>query len=205
MVDFSTFGIADEYMKQPGIAGKYSGLLIIAASGRCVWNDLEKAGMARNDNEFPHIMCVNDMIMYYPGRVIHAYSNNHEYLPKWLAARRDQYLTRWECITKTHSNRRGSCASNKNDYIWPWPGHGTSLLGAVYTGLALGYDQIWICGGPLDDSGRFFEPPWVKSNFEHEIADRDGEIKYWGNAKRRIFEDKVRSFSGRTMDLLGYP
>ena len=199
MVDFTTFGISEEFMKFPDIAGTYHGKLIIVSSGRCVWDDLEKAGMKLNDDEFPHIMCVNDMIMYYPGKVIHAYSNNHKYLPKWIEARRDQYVTRWEGRINTHSNKMGG------RYTWPWPGHGTSSLGATYTGLALGYEPVWLCGVPLDDSGRFFEPPWATSNFVHEVADRDGGIKYWSNARDKIFAGKVKSFSGRTKILLGEP
>ena len=186
-------------MKFPDIAGTYHGLLIIAASCRCVWDDLEKAGMVKNDDPRPHVMCVNDMIMYYPGKVNHAYSNNHAFLPKWIEARRDQYVTRWETIRNTHSNKMGG------RYTWPWPGHGTSSLNAIYTGLALGYDPIWLCGVPLDDSGHFFEPPWLKTNFVREVADRDGGIKYWSNAANKIFENKVKSFSGRTKDLLGEP
>lgn len=199
MVDFSCFGIDPKYMKFPEIAGTYSGILIIASGGRCVWKDLEKAGMAKNHDPYPHVMCINEMIMFYPSRIEHAYSNNHKYLPKWIDTRRDQYLTRYEGKIHTHSNKMGG------KHTWPWPGHGTSSLNAVYTGLALGYDQIWLCGVPLDDSGHFWEAPWEKTNFIHEVADRDGEIKYWGNAARKIFEAKVKSFSGRTKDLLGEP
>ena len=199
MTDFSSFGIDPKYMKLPDIADTYSGVLIIAAGGRCVWDDLEKAGMAKNHDAFPHVMCVNEMIMFYPSVVNHAYSNNHAFLPKWVDTRRDQYQTRYECKIKTHSNKTGG------QYTWPWPGHGTSSLNAVYTGLALGYDQIWLCGVPLDDTGHFWEAPWEKTNFVREVADRDGEIKYWGNAARNIFDGKVKSLSGRTKDLLGSP
>ena len=202
MAKWETFGISPEFMKFPEIAGRYSGRLIIVASARCVWDDLEKAGMAKNHDTGPgacDIMCVNDMIMFYPGKIEHAYSNNHRYLPKWEAARRDQYITKYGGPIHTHSNKNGG------RHTWPWPGHGTSSLNAVYTGIALGYDEIWLCGVPLDDSGHFFEAHWEKTNFTREIADRDGEIKYWANAKRNIFDNKVRSLSGRTKKLLGSP
>jgi len=199
MVDFTSFGIDQKYMIMPEIAGTYSGLLIIASGGRGVWDDLKRAGMARNHDATPHVMCVNEMIMFYPGDITHAYSNNHRFLPKWIETRRDQYQSRYEKRIQTHSNKKGG------EHTWPWPGHGTSSLNAVYTGLELGYDKIWLCGVPLDDSGHFWEAPWEKTNFVHEVADRDGEIKYWSNAKKNIFEDKVWSFSGRTMNLLGLP
>jgi hypothetical protein len=199
MPNWLTFGIDEKYMGFPEIAGKYSGRLIIASGGRCVWDDLERIGMAKNHDPHPHIMCINEMIMFYPGRVEHAYSNNHSYLKKWVDTRRDQYLTRYGDIKNTHSNKTGG------KWTWPWPGHGTSSLNAVYTGIALGYTDIVLCGVPLDDSGHFWEAPWEKSNFVHEIADRDGEIKYWANANRKIFEGKVKSMSGRTRELLGEP
>ena len=186
-------------MKFPEIAGKYEGLCFIIGSARCVWQDIEKAGLANNDDNTFDVMCVNDMIMHFPGRMEHAYSNNHGYLPKWIFARRDQYLTRWEHRTHTHSNKVGG------KWTWPWPGHGTSGLNAVYTAIALGYTDIRLCGIPLDNTGHYFEPPWGKSNFHNEIPDRDGKMKYWENASKRIFRGRIKSYSGRTRDLLGEP
>ena len=93
--------------------------------------------------------------------------------------------------------------------VWPWPGHGTSSLNGCYTGLALGYDEIVLCGAPLDDSGHYFDPPTWHTNFVREIpdVDRGGVIqpRYWSEAKARIFDGKVKSMSGRTRDLLGAP
>lgn len=194
---FECFGIAK--LRFPEIAGTYTGTLVIAASGRCVWEDLERYGMAKNHDDHPHIMAVNDMIMYYPGRIDHAYSNNHAYLSKWCEARRDQYLTKYGPVKHTHSNKTGG------RHTWPWPGHGTSSLNAVYTGIGLGYDRIILCGVPLDDSGHFFEPPWIGTNFVAEVRDRDGGPKYWKNARDRIFKGQVQSMSGRTRELLGAP
>ena len=190
---FECFGIAD--MTLPKIAGTYKGLLYIVGSGRCVWDDMEKAGLKNNDDDTYDVLCVNDMILHYPGRVKHAYSNNHTYLPKWVDARRDQYVSRWDNKIHTHSNKVGG------KHTWPWPGHGTSSLNAVYTGLALGYDEIRLCGVPMDNSGRYFEPMWMKSNFQNEIPDRDGKMRYWENAAKRIFDNRVKSYSGRTKPL----
>ena len=57
-MNWDSLGIAD--LSMPKIAGTYSGLLIIVAGGRCVWDDLDKAGMAKNQDH--DIMCVNDII-----------------------------------------------------------------------------------------------------------------------------------------------
>ena len=180
---------------------KYTGILIIAGCGRCVWEDLEKAGVARNEDH--DILCVNSMVEHYPGRVEHVYSNDHRLLPHWVGARRPKFIRNWEQVKHIHSN---NTAPRGGGNVWPWPGHGSSGLNAVYTGLALGYDQIWLCGIPLDDEGHYFDAPWIKTNFTHEVGSREnGDIKYWSNAARRIFDGKVKSFSGRTKELLGEP
>lgn len=193
-MELDSLGITGEL---PEIAGKYEGLLIIAAGGRCVWDDIEKTGQAKNSEV--DVMCVNDIIMHYPGKVTHAYSNDGRWLPKWLAARRELHNARWESPLISHSLIQGG------KYLWPWPGHGTSSLNAVYTGLGLGYDEIWLCGAPLDNSGHYFDPPWIGSNFENEVAPRDDGPRYWEHAAKNIFQGKVKSFSGRTKDLLGEP
>lgn len=197
MEEFDSLGISEITHRFPAIAGTYSGLVFVVGSGRCVWDDLERAGMKENEDDHKHVMAINDMIMHYPGKVDHAYSNNHTWLPKWIEARRDQYLTRWGTVKHTHSNWTGG------KHTWPWPGHGTSGLNAVYTAVALGYQDIRLCGIPLDDSGHYFEPAWKKTNFVREVADRNGQIKYWSNAKKHIFNGKVTSYSGRTRQLLG--
>ena len=162
-----------------------TGKLIIVGSARCVWDDLEKTNLNVD------VMAVNDMIMHFPGPLKHAYSNDQKMLPHWINARRPRYIIDWG-RPKAYSCNAG----------WPWPGHGTSSLNAVYTALALGYDEIILAGIPLDNSGHYFDPPWVKSNFENEVSTRDGEIRFWANAARNIFDGKVKSLSGRTKELL---
>ena len=189
--------LAVDYQKD--ITGKYSDKkLIIAATARCVWDDLERlGGLDKYD-----VMCVNDMIMHYPNPVRHAYSNDWKMILKWTQARRPQYQKLDERHIITHS-----CFGETASFHWPWPGHGTSSLNAVYTGLALGYNEIILCGVPLDNSGHYFDPIWVKTNFEREVpyVERHGDhqIKNWQNARDKIFEGKVKSMSGRTKVLLG--
>ena len=195
VLNWDSLGIAD--MSMPKIAGTYSGLLIIAAGGRCVWDDLDKAGMAKNQDH--DVMCVNDIIMHYPGPIEHAYSNDATWLKKWIDTRRQLLTRHYGPVKHTHSVKSGG------RHTWPFPGHGTSGLNAVYIGLALGYERIWLCGLPLDDSGHYFDAPWIKSNFVREVSDREHGPRYWENAEKRIFKGKVKSFSGRTRKLLGVP
>jgi hypothetical protein len=173
---------------------------VIVAGGRCVWDDMALLGVQGDANGGWHVLAVNDMVMHYPGAIKHHYSNDHRMMPHWLAARRPLYVRKWGPVKYTHSCRVGG------KYSWPWPGHGTSTLNAVYTALALGYSTVVICGAPLDNSGHYFDPPWIISNFENEVGLREnGEMMYWAEAKKRVFGGKVFAMSGRTRTLLGAP
>ncbi len=197
--NWTRLGIDPAYLQErfPKLAGQFSGLLYIVGSGRCVWDDLERAGMAKNHDAHNHVMALNDMISYYPGELNHAYSNDRESLPEWLANRRRRNAV-WGPPKHVHCFHHGPYNA------WPWPGHGTSGLNAVYTGLALGYEEIRLCGVPLDNSGHFFDPPWLESNFGNSVRD-DGTIPFWSNAAASVFEGRVKSYSGRTKALLGEP
>lgn len=187
---------ADLYRKYEG-QGKR---LLIVGGGRCVWDDIASLGFHPSaDNGGYDVMCINDIVMHYPGKVTHFYSNDHRWIPHWLNARRELLYRKFgQPIPYVHSCRTGA------RYNWPWPGHGTSSLNGVYTGLAMGYERIVLAGVPLDDSGHYFDPPWVTSNFTREVAlMEDGQMMYWANAKRRHFGGKVFSQSGRTRELLG--
>jgi hypothetical protein len=175
--------------------------LVVVAGGRCVWNDLALLNIRGENSEGWHIMCINDIVMHYPGKVDHHYSNDHRMMPPWISARRPNHVRRFGNPKYTHSCRVGG------KYSWPLPGHGTSTLNGVYAGLAMGYDPIVICGAPLDDTGHYFDPPWVVSNFCREVGEKEsGEMMYWAGAKKRVFGGKVYSMSGRTKELLGgYP
>ncbi len=175
----------------PEIHGSRSGRCVVIGSAACVWQDLAAIKPPYE------VVCVNDIIMHYPGPVTHAYSNNHHYLERWRDARRDQFNAKYGPVELTHSNIQGG------DVTWPWPGHGTSALGATYTALALGYDDVILCGVPLDDSHRYFEPPWLSANFIREVPHKgDGSIKYWASAAEKVFEGRVRARSGRLVELL---
>lgn len=195
----SNLGITLAY---PHIAGKYSGKLLIVASGHTVWSDLEryKFGEREDAIRFPgDVMAVNDVGMHLPCELTHWYSNDWKMLPLWARARRPR-------LVKVHQKKieLHSCFSEIG-HKWPWPGHGTSSLNAVYTGLALGYEEIILAGVPLDNGGHYFDPPWVRTNFENEVPTRDGQLRYWKVAKTQVFDGRVKSLSGRTKELLGTP
>jgi len=194
------FGLRAD-VHNPPLVGKFAGPLLLIGTARCVWDDLEPYR-----NTTTPAMCINDIGMHYYGRLVHWYSNDHKMLQYWVPARRPRY--------KEADAQRGdrqyvhSCnEGGGGKYHWPWPGHGTSSLNACYTALALGYEQIILCGVPLSDGGHYFDPPWVKTNFENEVKKDPvyGESRFWLNARDLIFDGKVKSMSGRTQEMLGAP
>lgn len=199
--EFSALGLAN--MDFPSIKGRYSGKLLIVAGGRCVWDDIKELGLAvpcKHGAEAIEwdgdVLCVNDVGMHFPHRVDHWYSNDGKRLPLWRQARRPNFRFREEI--QLHSFM--VTPPNSGIWKWPWPGHGGSGLNSVYTGLALGYDDITICGMPSDDSGHYFDPPWVQTNFTKEVPPQvDCEVnRWWKTANNRIFKGRVRAVSGRT-------
>ena len=133
-------------------------------------------------------MCVNDIIMHYPGEINHAYSNDNRWLNKWVEARRPRYVME-QIKPALHSCNQGDGIT-----VWPFPGHGTSGLGAVYVGLGMGYDEIILCGIPMDGSGHYFDPPSKTTNYV-------SGMRFWQNLPK--ISRNVKSMSGNTKELLG--
>ena len=172
--------------------------LVIVGSSRCVWDDLEQLLPVTCD-----VMAVNDMIMHYPGKLAHAYSNDFDMLNNWVAARRPMFK---QLDGKVRAHCCFPCSGAEIHNV---KGHGSSGLNAIYVGLELGYDHITVCGVPLDNNGHYFDAPWIRTNFENEIPTRNrpgaDQIRFWSRAKETVFKGKVFSMSGRTGDLLGRP
>ena len=189
MARWDLLGVSENQF--PKIRG--SGPLIVGG-GRCVWEDFNKLGRKWDGD----VLTVNDITMHFPLRVKHAYSNDKFMLPRWVSARRPRYRINFEESINLHS-------CNEAKYQWPFPGHGSSGLNACYVGVGMGYSSIILIGIPLDNSGHYFDPPWVQTNFEREVPQgRVTGVRYWENAVK-IFDGKVKSMSGRTRELFGEP
>lgn len=170
------------------------GLLLIVGSARGVFDDLD--ALLTNDGNYYRtpmdVMCLNDMVIHFPGKVDHVYSNDEKWLSKWVEARRPRTVKDHPGVILQHTCQKGL----GKHIVWPWPGHGTSGLNAVYTGLALGYDQIILAGIPMDGSGHYFDPPWKDTNYQPSG-------KYWKMAAQKVFDGKVKSLSGQTREIIG--
>ncbi len=195
--------------KFPDIAGKYQGRnLVVCGDAIGIWSDLEEFGCRRDvhrgsvEKNGWDFLTVNKLIETFPGNVEHSYSNEPSVLVRFIAARRCEYTREFEGPRHTHSISQGT------KWVWPFGGHGTSGLGAVLTGLGLGYDHIVICGMPLDDGPHNGEPPWRKCAFKTSEAAGNvntGMNSHWKKAIELAFEGRVKSMSGRTREWLGAP
>lgn len=176
--------------------GTCSGPLLIAGSGRCVWDDAREYF----DGCFPGaVMCVNDIGMHWPTPFDHWYSNDWRMLQHWFHARRPRYRMEFDNAIRLHT-----CSELIGATVWPWPGHGSSSLNAVYTGLALGYEPIVLAGVPLDDSGHYFDPPYQTSAESKTNFHREGTLKPWRQFAPYV-KGQVFSMSGNSREILGGP
>jgi len=153
--------------------------LIIVGSGRCVWDDLEQLLPIECD-----VMAVNDAIMHYPYKLTHAYSIDNSMLNEWVAARRPWHkkldgLVRKHCMFK--------CPNAERQILKV---HANSGINAIHRGLDLGYTEIIVCGVPVDNSGHYFDPPWIETNY-----DKEKDHLHYCHAPE--FEGKVYFMSGR--------
>ena len=181
--------------------------LVIVGSGRCVWDDLEQLHTFRTKEITDDVMCINDMIMYYPGNITHCVSCDAPMLHKWWDARRPPYKTSFAQPPRFHTVDNDQGVPKVE--TWKFQGGGTSGLLACFVGLQLGYDDIILCGVPIDNTGHFWEAPWGKTNFNREINDIHGRIRgdsrrYWTKAKEK-FAGRVTSMSGNTKLIFGPP
>jgi hypothetical protein len=172
-----------------------------------VWADLEAFGcrVDHRQGASPRkeggwdFLTVNKAVETFPGNIEHAYSNEPALLMRFIAARRSEYSASSPArCTSTPATAEGAM------HRWPWGGWGTSGLGACFAGVGMGYDQVVLCGVPLNDGPHNGEPPWRKGGFTREAASTaDGAMNPTGSAPgapRKIF-----SMSGRTREWLGAP
>lgn len=180
----------------PAIAGKCGGHLVIIGSGQCTWEDTARAfKLFENAGVKPNIMAINVAFLGLEWLfrndkidINHFVSLHKEYLTL-----RDIYV-KGRC--KTHCTSSGPFV----DYVWQYHGGGSSGLFALKVGLLLGYSKIVICGIPVDDTPRFYDPPWV--GIRSGIWDR-AVLLEWDSM--RHLASKIKSMSGNSKKVFGEP
>lgn len=169
----------------------YSGRLVIAGGGRSVLPDMERIGNWGDDADW---MAINDVGMFLP-RVDHWFSIHGECFPEWANVRRLNH----DCHDIKYHSKQGS----KTVCIeWPILPNWGPLGGqaACLVALALGYDEIVLCGVPGDDSGHFYPA----HNRRGQKTNRDfGEYDAAYKQIKLFSGGRIRSMSGKTKDIFG--
>ncbi len=166
----------------------FSKNLIIAGSAPCLFEDYQKAQSFFDKYD---IMAINMSVICFDN-VKHLFSLHADRIKGFLEIGKFRTLSH----IHTHSIRKAEGVEN----VWSFRGDygGSSSLIACLVGLGLGYGKIILCGAPLTSERRFYDTLDYKS----EVGDRATLIA-WQLRKSQL--KNVRSMSGRTKDLLGYP
>lgn len=174
------------------VAASSPPLAIVVGGAECVWDDLGriKTGMTlRNETWF----LVNDMMAEYktdPGRPVIAVTLHPPKLNDWLAERARNGLPRPDAVW-AHRPANELVTNHTEDWA------GSSGLFAVKVARQLGFEQIILCGVPMQVEQRHFirREPWGAA-----MAFRAG----WERHRANI-APYVRSMSGWTKELFGEP
>jgi hypothetical protein len=189
----------------PRVAGLFSGRLILCGAARCLWDDLKKAGGVDGAD----LMCINQAGLHMPYEFEHWVSVHGE-LFQWLVPLRNNgkgYIMHGKDNHRVEhrATLSGIMTHSVDQYplvshVWPISNVGTSSMFGARVGLALGYEQIILCGVPIDGTGHFFEAP-----FHKQLVDfKESALRFWQDALSE-FKGKVFSMSGNTRELLGEP
>jgi hypothetical protein len=180
---------------------KHRDRLLVVCPGRNVWEDVEKSGWDRGLGM--DILCVKDILAHFPGSVLHGYSTHPGQLKHIVNLRRSRRKIMAKQTTPIflHSGDE----QGPGVHCWRIPAYGCSGLSATVIGLLLGYHHIVLAGCPLDESGHYYDAPWMKTSLERQFPSGPGGPKLWETVAREVFDGKVKSLSGRTKELLGGP
>lgn len=154
---------------------------LVACPGRCLWDDLKDLNHSGMD-----VLCVKDAIIHFPGAIQHGYCHRADHCEVMLKARSMRGISTRKQGNPVMGHSSGQTRA-QGIHGWNLPGRGGSGLGGVLVALALGYKHVHVIGNPLDDSGHYYDPPWVKSPYT-------GGVKHWKNAER-IFNGRVSCVS----------
>jgi len=175
--------------------------VLILGSAKCLWSDyIEAVKLAK----FDAVCAVNQSGCHFPDRIDYWCTLHPEKLLKWQQYRHDEgYSNDYVSISheKPETFELGKAYPRIDKRVdFRYPGmteSGSSGLLAVKAMQEEGFDQIVIAGMPMQlDQAHFHDAkPW---------SERNMFIPAWEKAYPFI-HPSVRSMSGWTCELLGYP
>ena len=155
---------------------------LVLGGGLCVWKDAE-AALALFEPDA--VIAINDMIPRWPGPIDYACSLHDDKIARWKASRPGNKLYQvW--------SRKRSKGIDRVTNDWG----GSSGLYACKILMQEGFDRIVLAGVPMVPAEKNVarNQVWNAAKSYRKAWERHAEIKQF-----------VRSISGWTKDLLGYP
>jgi len=172
----------------PDMAGTFSGTCVIIGGGKTMWDEFEEV-KALGDYDR---ICVNVAGMFIPNPVRHLFS---WHAPQISAIKKFRMAEMPGDESLCHSVRQDIGI----DVVWYLCGRAsTSGLSAIDFAFLLGYQKYILCGVPMDASGYFYKP-----TINHEFFDRFRHKEVHDKAQQ--YPNKIRSMSGFTKEIFGYP
>ena len=185
----------------PPTANNFRGACLVAGSGRCLWDDIERL-WRKHPNWSGDFLGINWAGLWLPFPVKHIVSLHPTYLKHWVALRdgSDGHI-------HTHSSRPEEGVES----VWEFrnPAGMSGLFGAKVA-LGLGYSSVVLVGVPMDNSGHFYDPPDGLTlagypPFEIPNYHARASMLEWELARDEEFAGRVKSMSGITRQMLGEP
>lgn len=151
-------------------------------------NVLEDYHLAQQFGPHIQIIAVNDMIAEFRGRIQCAASLHADKLCGWISQRTYRKLNKPDMIWST-----GGVTATHTTKDWG----GSSGLFAVKVAIEMGYEKIILCGVPMHVDGNHIlrKIPWHACN----------QFQWVWNYRQHEINNRVRSMSGYTRELLGAP
>lgn len=181
------------------------GTLLIVGSAACVHDDLEHAKALR---PYCDVLLINGAAQLIE-QAQHVLAGHGDKADAFMAARAAKFPNAPSVYV--HASRRiGRPIGKAVTHVWEHVSTGgTSAWKAVRIGRAMGYEELILCGCPLDDSGY---APGESDGITHECARIGlGEGRMYENYRRTFAKrakeegQNVFSMSGYSRELLGAP
>jgi hypothetical protein len=188
----------------PEWTDKQSGTLLIVGSAACVHEDLKAAQSIR---PHAHLLLINGAAQLFE-HAHHMLCGHGEKAEQFVRARGLKFPDAPPLYI--HASRRGGTNPQGVTHIWENVSTGgTSAWKAVRIGKAMGYEELILCGCPLDDSGYAAGESDGIAHGCARIGLGEGRMfnNYRATFKKRAREEGagVYSMSGYSRELLGAP
>ena len=183
---------------KPDIVGTYSGRLVVLGNARNLWDDLSQLDLKGADlmgmgwggafiKGLHHAVCM------------HSDQFAHISVMRYHGPNRKLPPPIWH-------GQRNNGPKDLDYIVWNLkPAFGFHGLFSARVGICLGYEEVILCGCPLEPIGNFWEPPDPEFN-PNAYHPRDymdaASYEAWHDD---VFKGKVFSMSGISREILGPP